>query len=139
MEKNEGDSVNNEARFELEEGFFRHRITGLSGLIVVFLPLCPLCSLWSIPLHSGSYLPKVAQGFEDAFDLAGALGAFAAELGRECFGGGGGVGGNKLPDKSDLFGQAGGPNWSFQVGVFRFQWGSAFGAGQRGLIGGRPL
>ena len=51
-----------------------------------------------------SYLPKIPQGFEDAFDLPSALGAFAAELGRECFGGGGGVGGNKLPDKSDLFG-----------------------------------
>ena len=100
---------------------FLDRITGLSGLIVVFLSLCPLCSLWSIPLHSGSYLPKISQSFEDAFDLAGALGAFAAELGGEGFGGGGGVGGEKLPDQRDLLGKSGGPNGSFQVGVFRFQ------------------
>ncbi len=58
--------------------------------------LCPLCPLWSITLHSVSYLPKISQSFEDAFDLAGALGAFAAELGGEGFGAGGGVGGEKL-------------------------------------------
>ena len=101
-----------------------------------FFPLCPR---WSITLDAGSYLPEVAQSFEDALDLAGALGAFAAELGGEAFGGGGWVGGEKLPDQRDLLGESGGPNWSFQVGVFRFQWRSAFRAGQRGLIGGRLL
>ena len=60
----EGDSVKNEERFKLEEGFFiqDYRITGLSGLIVVFLPLCPLCSLWSKSLHSARPPPRVPHG-----------------------------------------------------------------------------
>ena len=66
---------------------------------------------------AGSYPPEVAQGFEDAFDLGGALGAFAAELGGEGFGGGGGVGSEKLPEQCDLLGESGGPNWELGVRV----------------------
>lgn len=85
------------------------------------------------------YLPEVAEGFEDALDLGDALGAFAAELGGERFGGGGGVGAEKLPDESDLLGEAWGPGGSFQFGVFRFQRGGAFRAGEGGLMRGRLL
>lgn len=84
-------------------------------------------------------MPEATERFKDAFDLLGAFGAFASELGREGFGGGGGVGGEELADQRDLLGEADGPNWSFQFGVFRFQWGSAFRAGEGGLIGGRLL
>jgi len=117
LENFEGDFVINEDRFELEEGFFRqdYRIIRIDSCVsssvspVSFDSLAPaLLALranlrllflkgpaFSIVVNSAgfvSYLPKIPQSFEDAFDLAGALGAFAAELGGEGFGAGGGVG-----------------------------------------------
>lgn len=59
-------------------------------------------------------MPEATEGFEDAFDLLGALGRFAAEAGGEGFGGGGGIGGEELADQRDLLGEAGGPGGSFQ-------------------------
>ena len=91
-------------------GFFRQD-DGITRIYRSAFPLCSWCPRWSIPLNAGSYLPEVAQSFEDALDLAGALRAFAAELGGECFGGGGRVGSEKLPEQGDLLGESGGPNW----------------------------
>lgn len=55
-------------------------------------------------------MSQAPEGFKDAFDLFGALGGFSAEMGREGFGGGGGVGGEKLADQGDLLGESVGPN-----------------------------
>ena len=51
-------------------------------------------------------MPEAAERFEDAGDLLSAFGAFAAEAGREVFGAGGGVGGEKLAQEGDLIGEA---------------------------------
>ena len=90
-------------RFELEDRFFRQDDQD-DRIYRSAFALCSHCPGVQFRFIRGSYLPKIPQGFEDAFDLPSALGAFAAELGGEGFGGGGGVGGDKLPDKSDLFG-----------------------------------
>jgi len=91
LENFEGDFVINEDRFELEEGFFRqdYRIIRIDSCVS-----SSVSPVLSVVNSAGfvSYLPKIPQSFEDAFDLAGALGAFAAELGGEGFGAGGGVG-----------------------------------------------
>ena len=55
-------------------------------------------------------MAEAAERFEDAGDLVGAFRAFAAEVGGEGFGAGGGVGGEELADEGDLFGEAGGPS-----------------------------
>jgi hypothetical protein len=82
---------------------------------------------------------QASKRFQDAFDLLGAFGAFSAKAGGELLGRGGGVGGEELAEEGDLVGETVGPRRSFQVGVFRFQGGLDFRAGQGGLMGERPL
>ena len=60
-------------------------------------------------------MPEAAERFEDAGDLVGAFGAFAAEAGGEVFGAGGGVGGEELAQEGDLIGEAVGPGQSLWV------------------------
>jgi hypothetical protein len=59
-----------------------------------------------------SHMPEASERFEDAGDLLGAFGAFAAEAGRESFRAGGGVGGEELADEGDLIGESVGPGQS---------------------------
>jgi len=59
-----------------------------------------------------SHMPEASERFEDAGDLLGAFGAFAAEAGGESFGAGGGVGSEELAKEGDLIRETVGPSQS---------------------------
>ena len=81
----------------------------LAKPLKIFSSVLSVSSVVNLPR---SHMPEASERFEDAGDLVGAFGAFAAEAGGEVFGAGGGVGGEELAKESDLIGEAVGPGQS---------------------------